>query len=246
MFYLLSIYIRKTAVHLQMSNYQALAVYCSLAQSLILNCKFDYGRFPSRQNITLSHSNQLSMQNHHHLTITFDSISCCQPSAENLPKLQLPFSPERQLVTVFICGIFSNTHSLRITHAHPLHTCIHTPSSHMHTDKHTHIPQLCTYTHSTKCRLRLSTKLLFDTEVLHLKAHARISASPCLDTSRSFTNIYRCNQPLFKFSFNFLKTILCNLSSDGLRTLGFQVLTWSLFHSSQSPDTLTTCLSIAL
>lgn len=127
MFYLLSIYIRKTAVHLQMNGYQALAVYSTLAQSLTLNSsKFDYGRFLSRQTITLAPSNQLSLPKHHYLTITSDSISCCQPSIENLAKLYLPFSPERQLVTVFICGIFSSTQSLRITHAHPLHTCIHT------------------------------------------------------------------------------------------------------------------------
>lgn len=119
-------------------------------------------------------------------------------------------------------------------HAQPLHTCICTLFTHTHSDKHTHIPQLCTYTRSTKCRLLPSTKLLFAIEILHLKAQARISASPCLDTGRSLTNVYCCNQPRFKSSFNFLKTLLCNLSSDGLRTLGL-----SLFHSSQSQDTLT-------
>lgn len=131
-----------------MNDCQALAVNSStLAQSLTLNCKFDYGRFPSRQNITLAHLNRLSLPNRHHVTITFDSISCCQPSVEKLPKLELPFSPERQLVTVFIRGILYN---MRIKHAHPLHTCIHTHSSHIHTLRNTHTFHSCAHTHTLR------------------------------------------------------------------------------------------------
>lgn len=208
-----------------MNDCQALAVNSStLAQPLTLNCEFDYGRFPSRQNITLAHSNQLSLPNHHHLTITSDSISCYQSSIEKLPKLELPFSPYRQSVTghcVHPWDLLQHTQPKNHTCTATPHVDTHTLFAHTHSDKHTHIPQLCMYVHSTK----LSTKLFFVIDILHLKAYALISASPCLDTGRSLTNIYRCNQPLFKSSFNFLKTLLRNLSLDGLRTLGFQVFT---------------------